>query len=136
MAIRVLLDHHIPASQILFVTFVVTPQSLLAVHAAFPGVRVITASVDRTVEKVSHKIRSSSTTGLGGRRSVSWGRVKPPVPGFGEGEREGRKGKGDEGEQGGSDMQRVRVEEEWVVKPGFGDIGDRWVFPSFAEVSS
>ena len=47
MAIRVLLDHHIPASQILFVTFVSTPQSLLAVHAAFPDVKVITASIDR-----------------------------------------------------------------------------------------
>lgn len=136
MAIRVLLDHHIPASQILFVTFVVTPQSLLAVHAAFPGVKVITASVDRTVEKVLHH-HSTTSRSSSSRRSISGGggpsprlRSRPPVQppsDYARREREGRPTGAVTGSQADeSDMQRVKVEEEWVVKPGFGDIGDRY----------
>ncbi|KAL7413389.1 armadillo/beta-catenin/plakoglobin [Mrakia frigida] len=89
MAIRVLLDHHVPENQILFLTFIVTPQAIETLRRAFPLVRIVTSQVDSSLIEISHPPSSAV------RKEVSMGEVS-------------------------------RVEKEWVVKPGFGDIGDRY----------
>ncbi len=52
MAIRVLLDHGVPASQIIFCTFLVAADGgVHHIQEAFPGVRMVTGAVDgRVVE--------------------------------------------------------------------------------------
>lgn len=52
MAIRVLLDHGVPAPQIIFCTFLVAADGgIHHIQEAFPGVRIVTGAVDgRVVE--------------------------------------------------------------------------------------
>ncbi|KAJ9102554.1 hypothetical protein QFC21_002955 [Naganishia friedmannii] len=51
MAIRLLLDHGVRQKNIVFLTFLAAPQGLTTVSAAFPGVRVVTASVGDKIEE-------------------------------------------------------------------------------------
>lgn len=46
MAIRVLLDHGVPQTNIIFLTFLISRRGLYAVHHAFPSVRIVTAAID------------------------------------------------------------------------------------------
>ncbi|KAJ9109977.1 hypothetical protein QFC20_003177 [Naganishia adeliensis] len=51
MAIRLMLDHGIRQKNIVFLSFLAAPQGLTTVHSAFPGVRVVTASVGEKIEE-------------------------------------------------------------------------------------
>ena len=46
MAIRVLLDHGIPESNITFLAYLVSRRGLASVHRAFPAIQVVTAAID------------------------------------------------------------------------------------------
>jgi uridine kinase len=46
MAIRVLLDHDVPEESIIVLSMIATPQSVHALHAMFPSVRVCTSEID------------------------------------------------------------------------------------------
>ncbi|RUS16215.1 hypothetical protein BC937DRAFT_91491 [Endogone sp. FLAS-F59071] len=46
MAIRVLLDHDVPAEHIIFLTFLAAPQGIHVIANAFPKVRIVTSMVD------------------------------------------------------------------------------------------
>lgn len=50
MAIRVLLDHNVPESNIIFLTLISAPQGLHAISHAFPKVRIVTSEIDQTVD--------------------------------------------------------------------------------------
>jgi len=52
MAIRVLLDHGVPESNIIFLTFLIARRGHLSVHRAFPQVRIVTAAVDPGLEEM------------------------------------------------------------------------------------
>ncbi|KAJ3334654.1 Uridine-cytidine kinase-like 1, partial [Kappamyces sp. JEL0680] len=45
MAIRILLDHHIPEEGIIFCTLVASALGLSNIHRAFPAVRIVTGSI-------------------------------------------------------------------------------------------
>ncbi|WRT68654.1 uridine kinase [Kwoniella shivajii] len=46
MAIRVLLDHGIQSTNIIFLTYLITQPAIHSVHRAFPEVKIVTASID------------------------------------------------------------------------------------------
>ncbi|RSH85620.1 Uridine kinase [Saitozyma podzolica] len=46
MAIRVLLDHGVPQSHIIFLTFLISRRGLCSVRRAFPSIRIVTAAID------------------------------------------------------------------------------------------
>ncbi|KAI9206344.1 uracil phosphoribosyltransferase-domain-containing protein [Polychytrium aggregatum] len=47
MAIRVLLDHNVPEEQIIFMSLITAPQGVIAIHQAFPKVKVVVSEVDQ-----------------------------------------------------------------------------------------
>lgn len=50
MAIRVLLDHGVPESQIIFVTLLIARNGgIVALRQAFPGIRFISGAVDESL---------------------------------------------------------------------------------------
>lgn len=132
MAIRVLLDHHVPESHIVFLTFIAyvvffslrtsssltydlapssTPQALTTLSRAFPAVKVVTSTVDPTLELVVHSPLSPTTNSSRGREQRDKG---PPQ------EREG------DGKRGVCEGEVVKEKAEWVIRPGFGDIAGRY----------
>ncbi|CED82218.1 armadillo beta-catenin plakoglobin [Phaffia rhodozyma] len=114
MAIRVLLDHHVPEDQILFLSFLVTPHSLKAIERAFPKVRIITSAIDYELEQITHHRRvhrgslSESGQGLASGLGIKMSESMSGVQGKNKSE------------------ERVKELKEWVVRPGCGDIGDRY----------
>lgn len=86
MAIRVLLDHDVEESKIIFLCFLAAPPGLQALVAAFPKVRIVTSAVDPSlaVENlyiipgignfagISLNFRDYQAWG----RSIFWNRIK------------------------------------------------------------
>ncbi|WVF67596.1 uridine kinase [Kwoniella sp. CBS 6097] len=52
MAIRVLLDHGIKESHIIFLTYLITRAAIHSVHRAFPQVQIVTASIDPGLDEM------------------------------------------------------------------------------------
>lgn len=51
MAIRVLLDHGVPEANIIFLTLMSAPTGIHTIAYAFPSVKIVTTSVDDTVNE-------------------------------------------------------------------------------------
>jgi len=79
MAIRVLVDHGVPASQIIFCTFLVAADGgVYHIQEAFPGVRIVTGAVDGRVVEAwigddsTQPITSVQQSGQTGTRRKVW----------------------------------------------------------------
>ncbi|BEI84761.1 hypothetical protein CcaverHIS002_0501620 [Cutaneotrichosporon cavernicola] len=133
MAIRVLLDHGVPESNITFLTFLVSRYAVHSVHRAFPSVRIVTAAVDDELDEVrlpimpGHTLGEVSADGDFGARVVAMhddvidfdsdgGFDTPTGDALGNGL--------------GAGLRFSRGERKeklaWVVRPGMGHIGDRY----------
>ncbi|KLT40937.1 uridine kinase [Cutaneotrichosporon oleaginosum] len=131
MAIRVLLDHGVPQSNITFLTFLVSRYAVHSVHRAFPSVRIVTAAIDDELDEVrlpvvaGHTLGEVSAEGDFSARVVAMhedaidfeGGVETPTGdalgnGVGVGLRFSR----------GEKKEKIA----WVVKPGMGHVGDRY----------
>lgn len=112
MAIRVLLDHGVPESSIIFLAFLISQQGHHSVHRAFPAVKIVTAAIDTGLQEMHLPLGSLS---------------------LGEGEGQGWAGDGDfavrlvgdpsdlteeeeeEEKEGGREGYEVKREEEMLV---------------------
>ena len=52
MAIRVLLDHGVQESNIIFLAFLISRRGFVSVHRAFPSVQVVTAAIDSDLHEM------------------------------------------------------------------------------------
>lgn len=96
MAIRVLTDHGILESHIIFLTFLISQRGgPNVIRRAFPRVRIVTSAIDDALKG-------------------TWA-----VVGDGEGDVSLRV----PGEEGGEEGKGRR---QWVISPGMGNIGDRY----------
>lgn len=106
-----------------------TPQALAALSRAFPSVRIVTSTVDPTLELVQYSTSSSSST--------SPSSASGPTDAAAATDAEGpRRGGGSEEKETRGEGEVVAERAEWVIRPGFGDIGElaraRVVRPSTA----
>lgn len=65
MAIRVLLDHRVPAERIVVLAFLVSRQGLRSVRRAYPGVRIVTAAIDGELREMRLPLRGRGAVGGG-----------------------------------------------------------------------
>ncbi|ORY29672.1 uridine kinase family-domain-containing protein [Naematelia encephala] len=60
MAIRVLLDHGVPESNIMFLAFLISRRGLASVHRAFPAVKIVTAAIDTGLQEMHFPLTNSN----------------------------------------------------------------------------
>lgn len=130
MAIRVLLDHGVPESNIIFLTFLIARRGHLSVRRAFPSIRIVTASIDPGLTEMHLPLNGlvlGEAAGEGDFGAVLLGEDGQPSV------------KEEEFDEVVSDreaeMRRLRFTREkresvsvtekraWVVSPGMGHIG-------------
>ncbi|KAJ3152085.1 Uridine-cytidine kinase-like 1 [Geranomyces michiganensis] len=54
MAIRVIIDHEVPADRIIFLSLLASPLGLHTIARAFPEVRIVVAEVDKEIDEQGH----------------------------------------------------------------------------------
>ena len=54
MALRVIVDHHVPQEKIIFMSLLASPMGLATIRNAFPNVKVIVSAVDKEVTDNYH----------------------------------------------------------------------------------
>jgi uridine kinase len=130
MAIRVLLDHGIPESNIIFLTFLIARRGHLSVHRAFPSIRIVTAAIDPGLEEMHFPMNGlllGEAAGEGDFGASLIGDERPDEIDREEHEEEvGDK----EAEMRRLKFSRTKRESvsvtekrAWVVSPGMGHIG-------------
>lgn len=81
MAIRVLLDHAVPPSQIIFVTLLASAQGgIHALQRAFPQVRIVVAGVDPGLQKLRISLQSTFARSSAGNPRMESTDEDDPVP--------------------------------------------------------
>jgi uridine kinase len=149
MAIKVLLDHGVPQSNIIFLTFLISRRGRFAVHHAFPSVRIVTAAIDDGLEEMHLPLTSVVMGEAAGEADLAVRYVEESENGpttiadqaYTEDWRSGLDGLGTDGQEAGDGfkMPERRTEElkfsrrkrndsgrekrAWVVLPGMGHIG-------------
>lgn len=131
MAIRVLLDHGVPESNIIFLTFLIARRGHLSVHRAFPSVRIVTAAIDPGLQEMHFPLNGLLLGEAAGEGDFGVRLIGDERPGAidDDGDEEGAE---DEKEE---EMRRLRFsrtkresvsvteKRAWVVSPGMGHIG-------------
>jgi uridine kinase len=131
MAIRVLLDHGVPESNIIFLTFLIARRGHLSVHRAFPSVRIVTAAIDPGLQEMHFPLNGLLLGEAAGEGDFGVRLIGDERPGAidDDGDEEGGE---DEKEE---EMRRLRFsrtkresvsvteKRAWVVSPGMGHIG-------------
>lgn len=135
MAIRVLLDHGIPESNIIFLTFLIARRGHLSVHRAFPSIRIVTAAIDPGLEEMHFPMNGlllGEAAGEGDFGASLIGDERPDEIDHDREEQEEEVGD-KEAEMRRLKFSRTKRESvsvtekrAWVVSPGMGHIG--WVF--------
>jgi uridine kinase len=130
MAIRVLLDHGIPESNIIFLTFLIARRGHLSVHRAFPSIRIVTAAIDPGLEEMHFPLNGGLIMGeaagegdfgvqlIGDERPDAIDQKGDDV--VDEKEEEMRRLKFSRAKRESVSVTEKRA---WVVSPGMGHIG-------------
>lgn len=138
MAIRVLLDHGVPESNIIFLTYLIARRGHLSVHRAFPEIRIVTASIDPGLREMHLPLNGlvlGEAAGEGDFGAVLVGADGDDHRRTAGGEEDDDDEDGEEVNDREAEMRRLRftrVKREsmsvtekrvWVVSPGMGHIG-------------
>ncbi|WVR09380.1 uridine kinase [Kwoniella sp. DSM 27419] len=150
MAIRVLLDHGVKANNIIFLTYLITRPAIHSVQQAFPGVQLVTASIDPGLDEM-HLSYNSNALVIGQSAGEADFAIRDVS------EENGQR----PAEEGNDPMDALKTEKElssdkfkvpvhkgteelkfsrehrrdstavsgkraWVISPGMGHIGDRY----------
>lgn len=133
MAIRVLLDHGVPESNIIFLTFLIARRGHLSVHRAFPSIRIVTAAIDPGLHEMHfplHGLLLGEAAGEGDFGVRLIGDERPG--GIGDDGDDEDEGEVNEKEEEMRRLKFSRTKREsvsvtekraWVVSPGMGHIG-------------
>ncbi|WWC90457.1 uridine kinase [Kwoniella dendrophila CBS 6074] len=151
MAIRVLLDHGIKATNIIFLTYLITESAIHSVHRAFPEVQIVTAAIDPELSEMRIPYDPSSLQlgeSLGeadfATKTISHPNMNQSANDVGE-KPDPRDGLKTEQELS-SNQFKIEVKDTdqlkfsrqhrrdhsggekraWVISPGMGHIGDRY----------
>ncbi|KAK8854574.1 uridine kinase [Kwoniella newhampshirensis] len=156
MAIRVLLDHGVLESNIIFLTYLIAKQAIHSVLRAFPSIHIVTAAIDPGLDEM-HIPYNRSTLVLGESAGEADFAVRLIDGDLTTGGLEGEREKVDDQREGvqsekelGADRFKVPIKREmeelkfsrarerrgddgafgekraWVISPGMGHIGDRY----------
>jgi uridine kinase len=131
MAIRVLLDHGVPESNIIFLTFLIARRGHISVHRAFPSIRIVTAAIDPGLEEMHFPLNGLLLGEAAGEGDFGAQFIDERP---GEIERDDKQ-EGDAVDEKEAEVRRLKfsrtkresvsVSEKraWVVSPGMGHIG-------------
>jgi uridine kinase len=130
MAIRVLLDHGIPESNIIFLTFLIARRGHLSVHRAFPSIRIVTAAIDPGLEEMHFPMNGLLLGEAAGEGDFGASLIGDERPDEIDREEQEEEVGDKEAEMRRLKFSRTKRESvsvtekrAWVVSPGMGHIG-------------
>ncbi|KAK4685916.1 uridine kinase, partial [Tremellales sp. Uapishka_1] len=142
MAIRVLLDHGVAESNIIFLTYLIARRGLFSIRRTFPAVQIVTAAIDPGLHEMHIPMSALSAIGEG-LGDADFG-VRIVEEGDGDEEDNEEENEDEDGEErfavkvpNGTEELKFnrkkrrdsftpREKRAWVVEPGMGHIGDRY----------
>ncbi|GHJ87771.1 hypothetical protein NliqN6_4173 [Naganishia liquefaciens] len=115
MAIRVMLDHGVRQKNIVFLTFLAAPQGLTTVHAAFPAIRIVTASVGAKLEEREFPVQARVILGTAAGDADFGARHQ-----F-QNSKSSKRSNASHG-----DTAEPKTQQAWVISPDIGNPGSRY----------